>query len=111
MLITSASLYGIDIDDDEELVLGGEPYILDALKSDYIDIQGGTTGEGIHTGVMAGTILLALNSFAGLDIRSENVSLIPHLPKRWRRMRFNFNLGKIVILKFKQNCVFLVISY
>ncbi|MBT4551378.1 beta-phosphoglucomutase family hydrolase [bacterium] len=33
----------------------------EALESDYVDIQGGTTGEGIHTGVMAGTILLAMD--------------------------------------------------
>lgn len=66
-------------------------FFMDALKSDYVDIQGGTTGEGIHTGVMAGTVLLALNSFAGLDLRSEIVSLTPHLPKTWRRISFNFD--------------------
>jgi len=32
---------------------------LEALTSDYIDIQGGTTKEGIHAGVMAGTVLMA----------------------------------------------------
>jgi len=31
---------------------------MDALTSDYNDIQGGTTGEGIHAGVMAGTVLV-----------------------------------------------------
>ena len=32
----------------------------EALESDYNDVQGGTTGEGIHTGVMAATVLIAL---------------------------------------------------
>ncbi len=35
----------------------------EALESDYSDVQGGTTAEGIHTGVMAGTVILALNDF------------------------------------------------
>ena len=33
---------------------------LDAVGSDYNDIQGGTTAEGIHTGVMAATLVVAL---------------------------------------------------
>ncbi|MFX1286389.1 MAG: beta-phosphoglucomutase family hydrolase [Promethearchaeota archaeon] len=72
---------------DEE----GYKYFLDALKSDYIDIQGGTTGEGIHTGVMAGTVLLAMKSYVGLDLRFNEVCLDPVLPKIWRSMRFNFD--------------------
>ncbi|MFW9906912.1 MAG: glycosyl hydrolase family 65 protein, partial [Candidatus Thorarchaeota archaeon] len=66
-------------------------YYLDALKSDYIDIQGGTTGEGIHMGVMAGTVLLTLHLIAGLDLRSNEVCLNPNLVKALRSMKFNFN--------------------
>ncbi|MFX1505606.1 MAG: beta-phosphoglucomutase family hydrolase [Promethearchaeota archaeon] len=66
-------------------------YYLDALKSDYIDIQGGTTGEGIHTGVMAGTVLLPMFSYVGLDLKSNKVHLSPTLPKDWRRIRFSFD--------------------
>ena len=51
--------------------------------------QEGTTKEGIHTGVMAGTVLLALRAFAGLDVDGPEVSVAPRLPARWRRMRFN----------------------
>ncbi|MFX0123518.1 MAG: beta-phosphoglucomutase family hydrolase [Candidatus Hodarchaeota archaeon] len=69
----------------------GYEYYLDALKSDYIDIQGGTTGEGIHTGVMAGTVILTLNSIAGLDLRSNTVCLNPNLVKTWRKIEFNFD--------------------
>ncbi len=60
-----------------------------ALLSDYTDTQGGTTKEGIHTGVMAGTVLLALRAYAGLDIGGPAVSVAPCLPARWRTVRFN----------------------
>jgi trehalose/maltose hydrolase-like predicted phosphorylase len=66
---------------------------LDALTSDFNDIQGGTTGEGIHAGVMAGTILVALQAYAGVDIRSGMVKINPQLPAHWREMRFNFLLN------------------
>jgi trehalose/maltose hydrolase-like predicted phosphorylase len=64
----------------------------DALTSDYNDIQGGTTGEGIHAGVMAGTILVALQTYAGVDIRSGKPVINPCLPDAWRSMSFNFML-------------------
>lgn len=61
----------------------------DALGSDYVDIQGGTTGEGIHAGVMAGTILIALNTFAGLNYRGEQLRLTPQLPENWQKLSFS----------------------
>jgi trehalose/maltose hydrolase-like predicted phosphorylase len=63
---------------------------LDALTSDYNDIQGGTTAEGIHAGVMAGTIWVALASFAGLDIHGEFPCFDPALPAHWRKISFSF---------------------
>ena len=63
----------------------------DALGSDFVDIQGGTTGEGIHAGVMAGTILIALNTFAGINFRDEMLSLKPNLPHNWKTMAFQLN--------------------
>jgi beta-phosphoglucomutase family hydrolase len=64
---------------------------LDALTSDYSDIQGGTTGEGIHAGVMAGTVLIALQSFAGLNLKKDVVEFNPHLPEHWRSISFSFD--------------------
>ena len=61
----------------------------DALQSDYADTQGGTTKEGIHAGVMAGTVWLALASFAGLDVTGPVVAIEPALPAHWRSMRFS----------------------
>ena len=67
----------------------------DALTSDYNDIQGGTTGEGIHTGVMAGTILITIMSYAGLNIRSGEIAISPNLPKHWRKISFTFHFKGI----------------
>lgn len=60
----------------------------EALASDYSDIQGGTTGEGIHTGVMAGTALLAMTTYGGLRIDGETPRIHPALPGLWKRIRF-----------------------
>jgi len=60
----------------------------DALSSDFDDIQGGTTAEGIHLGVMAGTILIALQSYAGLNINGEELKVYPKLPKTWKSIQF-----------------------
>lgn len=69
--------------------LSWELYI-GALKSDYQDIQGGTTAEGIHAGVMAGTVLGALNTYAGLDLQGDIVKINPRLPDHWKKISFNF---------------------
>jgi len=58
----------------------------DALESDFNDIQGGTTGEGIHAGVMAGTLMIALTNFAGIDIRGNKLTIDPKMPERWKTL-------------------------
>jgi trehalose/maltose hydrolase-like predicted phosphorylase len=64
---------------------------LNALTSDYSDIQGGTTSEGIHVGVMAGTVWVALTSYAGLNIHGEFPRFDPKLPDHWRKVSFFFD--------------------
>lgn len=61
----------------------------DALSSDFNDIQGGTTAEGIHAGVMAGTIMIAISTYGGVDTRGELLSVNPALPDSWKKMSFN----------------------
>jgi trehalose/maltose hydrolase-like predicted phosphorylase len=63
----------------------------DALASDYVDIQGGTTAEGIHAGVMAGTILIALSTFAGISFNQDYLSLQPSLPDAWETLSFGIS--------------------
>jgi trehalose/maltose hydrolase-like predicted phosphorylase len=64
-------------------------FYTDALMSDYKDVQMGTTKEGIHVGVMAGSAVLTLRAFAGLRLDGEHVRIAPNLPKTWRKLRFN----------------------
>lgn len=54
---------------------------LEALESDINDIQGGTTAEGIHTGVMAGTIDLVQRCYMGMETRGDTVWFRPCLPE------------------------------
>ncbi|MFD1545053.1 glycoside hydrolase family 65 protein [Nonomuraea guangzhouensis] len=44
-----------------------------ALESDVSDVQGGTTKEGIHMGVMSGTLDLLQRSFMGSSIGDDGV--------------------------------------
>ncbi len=60
----------------------------EAMESDIYDTQGGTTCEGIHTGVMAGTIDVFLRVFAGLEILHDKIGLNPDLPESWKAVRF-----------------------
>lgn len=60
----------------------------EALASDYADVQGGTTGEGIHTGVMAGTVISAMTVYGGLKMGGETPQANPILPKLWNRLGF-----------------------
>ncbi len=67
----------------------------EALESDFNDIQGGTTGEGIHAGVMAGTIMIALTNFGGIDIRGDVLKIEPQLPKRWQSLHSKLQFKKV----------------
>jgi len=65
-----------------------------ALESDVGDVQGGTTQEGIHMGVMAGTLDLIQRAYLGTDIRDGVLHFDPkpvgnldglYFPMRFRR--------------------------
>ncbi|MEV8592740.1 glycosyl hydrolase family 65 protein [Streptomyces sp. NPDC052012] len=49
----------------------------EALQGDIADIQGGTTGEGIHLGAMAGTLDLVQRGLPGLETRNGALRLNP----------------------------------
>jgi beta-phosphoglucomutase family hydrolase len=51
-----------------------------ALDADLDDTQGGTTGEGIHLGAMAGTVDLMIRGYAGLEVRDDVLWFDPQLP-------------------------------
>ena len=59
-----------------------------ALESDIGDVQGGTTKEGIHMGVMAGTLDLVQRGFIGSEIRDGVLYFDPKLPDRLEGLSF-----------------------
>jgi len=59
-----------------------------ALESDFKDIQGGTTPEGIHLGAMAGTIDIVQRCYTGLELRKGGLAFNPHLPDKLKRIKF-----------------------
>ena len=59
-----------------------------ALESDIGDVQGGTTKEGIHLGVMAGTVDLVQRAYTGAEIRDGVLYFAPTLTKRLHGLTF-----------------------
>ncbi|MFD2414948.1 glycosyl hydrolase family 65 protein [Amycolatopsis pigmentata] len=53
-----------------------------ALESDFGDVQGGTTSEGIHMGVMSGTLDLLQRYYVGGDVRHGVLYFAPTLLDR-----------------------------
>jgi trehalose/maltose hydrolase-like predicted phosphorylase len=59
-----------------------------ALESDVGDVQGGTTKEGIHMGVMSGTLDLVQRSYIGSEIRDGVLYFDPKLADRLEGLSF-----------------------
>ncbi len=51
-----------------------------ALDSDFADLQGGTTPEGIHLGAMAGTVDLIQRCYICIEPRANVLTFNPRLP-------------------------------
>lgn len=64
------------------------------LVSDFEDIQGGTTPEGIHLGAMAGSLDLVQKTYAGIEITEEALWIKPDLPENMNaiKLRLNYKL-------------------
>lgn len=61
---------------------------LEALQSDIADTQGGTTREGVHLGVMAGTVDMIIRGYVGVRARGEVLWFDPHIPDRLEEAEF-----------------------
>ena len=59
-----------------------------ALGSDVGDVQGGTTKEGIHMGVMSGTLDLIQRGYVGSEIRDGVLYFDPRLSDRLEGLSF-----------------------
>jgi alpha,alpha-trehalase len=58
----------------------------EALRSDYTDIQGGTTPEGIHLGAMASSVDIIQEGYTGIEPRGDMLRFNPCLPKELNRL-------------------------
>jgi trehalose/maltose hydrolase-like predicted phosphorylase len=67
----------------------------EVLNSDINDIQGGTTPEGIHTGVMGGSINIAMKRYAGVDVIGGIINIGPDIPKKWKYIKFKIKYNEI----------------
>jgi alpha,alpha-trehalase len=65
-------------------------YFVQVLGSDIVDIQGGTTSEGIHLAAMAGSVDLLQRCFTGMETRNDRLVLGPHWPERLGPIEFPF---------------------
>jgi trehalose/maltose hydrolase-like predicted phosphorylase len=74
----------------------------EALMSDFKDVQGGTTHEGIHLGAMSGTLDIIQRCYTGLEIRDDVLWFNPRIPEdigslsfhlryrgHWMKLKFN----------------------
>ncbi|MCA1820785.1 MAG: glycoside hydrolase family 65 protein [Pseudonocardia sp.] len=60
-----------------------------ALESDVSDVQGGTTKEGIHMGVMSGTLDILQRSYLGATVRDGVLHFNPTLTDRLDGLTFS----------------------
>jgi alpha,alpha-trehalase len=65
-------------------------YFVQVLGSDVVDLQGGTTSEGIHLAAMAGSVDLLQRCFTGLETRDDRLVLGPHWPEALGPIEFPF---------------------
>ncbi len=83
-----------------DLTTSWERYLV-ALESDVGDVQGGTTAEGIHMGVMSGTLDLLQRSYMGEVIRDDvlyfNPKNMDHLRGLALPMRFRGLLIEVTL--------------
>ncbi|MFE6222665.1 hypothetical protein [Streptomyces sp. NPDC057854] len=69
-------------------------YCEEALLADVADVQGGTTGEGIHLGAMAGTVDLVECGITGLETGPEGLRVAPVPLAEIPRFTFTLCVGR-----------------
>ncbi|BDR59664.1 glycosyl hydrolase family 65 protein [Xylocopilactobacillus apicola] len=70
-------------------------YLMTSLEADFADIQGGTTAEGIHVGVMGETTAVIMRSFAGIDFEDGKLQISPKLPAGWQTIILHLTLRHV----------------
>ena len=71
-----------------------------ALESDLLDIQGGTTHEGIHLGAMAGSVDIIQRCYTGMEFKKDLICFNPRIPaglnELTMRIKYRGNLFEAV---------------
>lgn len=65
-----------------------------ALVSDFKDVQGGTTPEGIHLGAMAGTVDMIQRCYTGMEFKKEGLYFNPQLPENVKQIKFRLRYNE-----------------
>ena len=77
------------------------PLFCESLTADQLDVQGGTTAEGIHLGAMAGAVDIIESSYMGIDRLSEHLRIVPRFPSKVRELHLRENFqGRWYDLRF-----------
>ena len=63
----------------------------EAIATDFFDIQGGTTAQGLHMGAMVGTVDIVQRCYAGIVIKDDILWLNPCLPRELTRLSFHLH--------------------
>lgn len=73
-----------------------------ALLTDFMDIQGGTTREGIHLGAMAGCVDMLQRGYTGLECRGDVLRFNPAFPEEIEGLRMHLRYrGQWLELDFR----------
>jgi trehalose/maltose hydrolase-like predicted phosphorylase len=79
-------------------------FVQEALRGDIADLQGGTTGEGVHLGAMAGTLDHVQRGLTGLETRDGALWLdpvpLPELSSYGFCIRYQGNWGVGLRLRY-----------
>jgi trehalose/maltose hydrolase-like predicted phosphorylase len=86
-------------------------FFKEALKSDFEDIQGGTTSEGIHLGAMAGTVDIVQRAYTGVYVDDDILWLNPTLPDEMEEIHLGIRFrGQCLSLKINKDQLQVVLA-
>lgn len=71
--------------------LGSWDIFQQALGSDFFDIQGGSTAQGVHLGAMGGTVDIVQRAYTGIVTKSDVLWINPRLPLELKRLTLNLH--------------------
>ncbi|MDK2853828.1 MAG: kojibiose phosphorylase [Thermococcaceae archaeon] len=63
------------------------------MKCAYIDLKNlyGNTHDGFHLATAGGVWQTLFRGFCGIDITEDGISINPHLPSKWKAVKFGFS--------------------